>query len=389
MTYLHPLMQLFSDFILSFPTEEGVDDFSLGYKSVSPPDNCTSSSFSSNCSSCLQEPTCAWCLPYISSGTDVTVASFCSSLSRSGYSECQGRYITVASSSTCEAKSSNNSRVVVILMTIFVMVCCCSCLTASIYFIVKSVTKSRTRVIPGDNDNFEQAEAFWGNDILSNCPHGVDVEMHNPVYRLNGPSMGTQTIIHDPLGIRNHHGSLCIANSCVIQESKVGDISLIRLNDVPLYGSNSDISVALSATMINQSNLINLDGSLSQVEIDHNLGNHALLHLSTRNRSSNRDWYISNWDVPVFHHVTVLATAFKHCKLVSSPLFTLFNTFSWRTLSDGNRGLTARIETYDRKLFTIILSTYLFQPLFFIDFMLSLRAFISDNPIPLWAHSYP
>ena len=287
-------MRLFSDFILSFSTGEGVDDFSLVYKSVSPSDNCTSSSFSSNCSSCLQEPTCAWCLPYISSGTDVTVSSFCSSLSRSGYTECQGRYITVASSSTCEAKSSNNSRVVVILMTIFVMVCCCSCLTASIYFIVKSVTKSRTRVIPGDNDNFEQAEAFWGNDILSNCPHGVDVEMHNPVYRLNGPSMGTQTIIHDPLGIRNHHGSLCIANSCVIQESKVGDISLIRLNDVPLYGSNSDISVALSATMINQSNLINLDGPLSQVEIDHNLGNHALLHLSTRNRSSNRDWYISN-----------------------------------------------------------------------------------------------
>ena len=301
MIYFHPLIPLLFNFTLCSSTVKGVKEFILGYKSMSFADNCSSSSFFSNCSSCLQRPICAWCLPYISSGTDVTVSPFCTSLSRSGYTDCQGRYITGPSSSMCLANSLNNSRVVVILMTIFVMVCCCSCLAALVYFTVKFVTKSRLRVVPDDNNNLEQAEAFWRSDILSNCPHGVNVVMHNPVYTFDGPNTGTGTINHDLQRVGNGHRSLCIANSCAIQESKVGDISLIRLNDIPLHGSNSDIPVSLSPTRIHQATLINLDNSRSQVEIDHNRGNQALLHLINRNRSSNCDRYISNGDDRVGH----------------------------------------------------------------------------------------
>ena len=218
----------------------------MGHLSTTSFDSCNTSLLLSNCSSCLKQSACAWCLPYVSTGSSMISSPFCTSQSQIGYMNCQGRDITTATSSICHTKPINVSDITVILMTIFFTACCFSCLTSLGYCMLRSFGKSQRRVNPIEDSSLEQAEAQWVNNDLPNHPDCIEITRDYPGFIVSTESRSqTEMIIYDlTLGIENNH-----ENSRIIQELKDSDIMLFNSNDTS-FGINTTTPLPTSTQII-------------------------------------------------------------------------------------------------------------------------------------------
>jgi hypothetical protein len=120
---------------------------------------CNSTMRITNCTSCLQLPSCVWCMPNLN--VNAASTSFCAFQSERNSVLCQGTFVNSASGSVCEMKSVSISNVSVVLMTIFVTACCCSCFTSLCYCLLRSFSKSQRQINPSGGSRIEEAEAQW------------------------------------------------------------------------------------------------------------------------------------------------------------------------------------------------------------------------------------